>query len=353
MSTDRGEYRSIHSVLVDGPDFQSLTANARLTYLVTRLTTGPTGLALIPAYVACTAERTGLSMATVEAAVAELVEHGWVEVERNVVWCVRGLEFEPTRRPDNANHRLSVVRHVEGLPRLEVVRAFQRRYSNWFDNPIPMPSPMPLGMPSPMPSKELDDGGPESPAGPTNDTEATPPQQVGSHGGMPSPMPSPMPCPSTEDGERRTENGERKTEDGRRSRTATASAGKTQYSGAGTLTSEAILERDLAPASADAWQVVQAALRAAHSPVALAANIRACGPGGIQEAGTWADVAAAVLVVAARRDGELTQRRLFHETARQAAARKAGGEETWHAASRTAAPTAPAPAPTLAPRIVA
>lgn len=87
-----------------------------------------------------------------------------------------------------------------------------------------------------------------------------------------------------------------------------------------------------------ALPVLDGAIRAAHNPTAFVAGIRAIGPGGTQEAGTWEDVARAIIAVAGRRDGDLTQRKLYHETKRQAQARLAGGEETWVTTPRSSAP---------------
>lgn len=90
--------------------------------------------------------------------------------------------------------------------------------------------------------------------------------------------------------------------------------------------------------SEGALPVLDDALRAARNPTALLASIRDIGPGGMQEAGTWLDVSRAILAVAGRRDGDLTARKLYHETKRQAQARQAGGEETWSAQPRSSTP---------------
>jgi len=125
----RGEYRAIHTVLVDGPDYQALTPHARLLLLTVKLSLGPCQIGVMPALHATLEERTGLSAADVDQAVAELEHRGWLEVERNVVWVVRGLEYEPSLNAENQKHRAGVKAYVMGIPRLSIVGRFLARYA--------------------------------------------------------------------------------------------------------------------------------------------------------------------------------------------------------------------------------
>lgn len=152
--TERGEFRAIMTVIVDGPDYQSLSPKARLTLLTVKLSLGPSGIDVIPGLKAALSERTGLSPSVLEAALGELVRAGWVQVERNVCWVIDGLKFEPALNVRNENHRKSIFKHLNGLPRLAIVGAFVRHYTDWFppgnampmafechSNAMPMPSP--------------------------------------------------------------------------------------------------------------------------------------------------------------------------------------------------------------------
>lgn len=129
----RGVFQSIHVVMVDGPDFQALTPEARFTALVLKLTLGASGIAVVPAWIATLTERTGYSAEVVEAALAELTPK-WVRAERNVAWLVDGLKHNPNLSATNVKHRRSVQQHVSGLPRLGVCGEFVSHYAaeGWF-----------------------------------------------------------------------------------------------------------------------------------------------------------------------------------------------------------------------------
>lgn len=131
--SNRGEYRSIHTVLVDGPDFQTLEPDDRLTLLIVKLSLGPSGIDVVPALVPTLVERTGLDAERVGAALARLESGGWIRRERNVLWLVNGLKYEPSLDTKNKKHRTGVQRHAYGLPRLALIAAFARHYAEWFD----------------------------------------------------------------------------------------------------------------------------------------------------------------------------------------------------------------------------
>ncbi len=135
MSYGRGEYRGIARVLIDGPDFQRLSAEARLVFLVTKIGLGPSGIDVIPAPLDATSERSGLPLARVERAVAELVASQWLAIEGNVVWIVKGLRHEPSVSPDNKNHVRGIRAHIAGLPRTPLVAAFIAAYPEWMGPP--------------------------------------------------------------------------------------------------------------------------------------------------------------------------------------------------------------------------
>jgi hypothetical protein len=156
---ERGNYRSIYTVVVDGPEFQALSPGAKLVWYTLKMTLGPSGIAVIPALVPTLVERTGASTAHVEKAIVQLIADGWVKQERNVVWMVDGLRHDPHLSLSNQNHRTQIAKHINGLPRLPIIDLFRAHYG-LSAPPIEMPStPAEHGlsdaskMASPIPSK--------------------------------------------------------------------------------------------------------------------------------------------------------------------------------------------------------
>lgn len=125
---ERGNYRSIHTVIVDGPDFQALSPGAKLVWYTLKMTLGPSGIDVVPALVATLVERTGADTGQVEKGLLQLEAAGWLQRERNVVWMVDGLRHDPHFQLTNQNHRTQVAKHVNGLPRLAIVDAFRLHY---------------------------------------------------------------------------------------------------------------------------------------------------------------------------------------------------------------------------------
>lgn len=131
--SDRGEFRAIYTVLIDGPDFQAFAPAAKLVFYTLKLSLGATGIGVIRALVPTLVEQTGHDAATISAALAELEDADWIRREHNVVWIVRGLEFEPGLGVDNVNHRKSIRRHIESLPTVGLVETFRSHYAQWFE----------------------------------------------------------------------------------------------------------------------------------------------------------------------------------------------------------------------------
>ena len=157
--SERGNYRSIYTAIVDGPDFQALSPGAKLVWYTLKMTLGPSGIDVVPALVPTLVERTGAPVNHVERALAQLTERGWVQLERNVVWMIEGLRHDPHFSLTNQNHRIQIAKHLNGLPRLAIVDAFRAHYG-FAPPPSEMPStPAEHGlhdgakMPSKKPSK--------------------------------------------------------------------------------------------------------------------------------------------------------------------------------------------------------
>jgi hypothetical protein len=156
----RGNYRSIHCVIVDGPDFQALSPGAKLVWYTLKMTLGPSGIDVIPALAGTLMERTGLDDKAIAKGLGQLETAGWIRRERNIVWMVEGLRHDPHLSLINQNHRAQIAAHLNGLPRLAIVDAFRAHYE-FAPKPIEMPStPGENGlrdgteMPSPIPSKK-------------------------------------------------------------------------------------------------------------------------------------------------------------------------------------------------------
>jgi hypothetical protein len=164
---ERGAYRAIKVVLLDGPDFQSLSPEARWAFVTLKMSIGPSGIEVnYPAALEHElAAKTGHPPGRVREALQELDESGWIRREGNVLWIVGQLDHDPHLQATNENHRGSVQQHVDGLPRLPIVENFVQAHPDWFPpneykgfgatvHAPEMVSPMPSPIPSRSPSTE-------------------------------------------------------------------------------------------------------------------------------------------------------------------------------------------------------
>ena len=142
--SDRGEFRSIHTVLVDGPDYQALTPHERLMVFVVKMSLGASGIDVVPSMIGTLCERTGLDEHIASAVLESLEESGWIQRERNILWLVDGLRHDPGLTIDHTKHRKGLLNHVRGMPRLAIVRRFIVAYYDWFDDPETLLSGYPL-----------------------------------------------------------------------------------------------------------------------------------------------------------------------------------------------------------------
>lgn len=132
--SERGDYRAIRQVLLDGPDFQKLSERARFAFITMKIGAGPTGLEVEYSLGAVekVGIRTGMGARAAKKALQELENSGWVEREGNLIWIDGHLKNEPNMRPTDGNHRKSIQRYVAGLPRLSLVRRFIAAHPEWF-----------------------------------------------------------------------------------------------------------------------------------------------------------------------------------------------------------------------------
>lgn len=128
----RGSYRSIYTVLIDGPDYQALSPHAKLVLITLKLNLGPTGIDVL--YPTVLEPQTGLTTEQVALALDVLDHQGWIQREKNVVWIVDGLRHEPTFSVKNANHRAAILAFVNALPRVPIIGKFKAHYG--LDRPL-------------------------------------------------------------------------------------------------------------------------------------------------------------------------------------------------------------------------
>lgn len=131
---DRGEYRAIQRVLLDERAYQRLSERARHVLLVCKLTLGPTGLQVCypTELVARLHRHTAIPECEIAGVLDELEAGAWLRREDPLVWVVNQLADEPLLKAADRKHRLSVQRHLTGLPRVALLRAFVERYPEWF-----------------------------------------------------------------------------------------------------------------------------------------------------------------------------------------------------------------------------
>jgi hypothetical protein len=132
--SDRGEYRAVRRVLLDGPDYQRLPERARHVFLVLKINLGPAGIEVwYPGeLVARLSAQTGISAGGVQDALNALEADGWIAREANVVWVIGQLAHDPHVKQSDVKHRKMVQRHVEGLPRLPIVARYVLAHREWF-----------------------------------------------------------------------------------------------------------------------------------------------------------------------------------------------------------------------------
>ena len=131
---DRGTYRAIKVVLLDGPDFQQLPERARWVFLTLKMSLGPSGIEMHypEALVHNISAHTGADPDDVRSSLGVLEEHGWIVREGNVIWIAGQLKHDPGLKAENPKHRVSIQKHVAGLPRLRIVQNFIDTHPEFF-----------------------------------------------------------------------------------------------------------------------------------------------------------------------------------------------------------------------------
>lgn len=137
----RGVYRAVYSVLADDPDFQRLTPHARLVLYTARICYDSGPSALFRYYRGKLMDQTGLSAKALDSALVELEMGRWIERDATVLWVRNGLRYDPHISLADPKHRKAIERHLDALPRSQIVLRFCDYYqiTRPFDGPPEAP----------------------------------------------------------------------------------------------------------------------------------------------------------------------------------------------------------------------
>jgi len=125
----RGEYATIHTAIVDDPEFQALSPPSRYVWYTLKLLLGASGIDLIRAHLASLSAATGYPINRLSDTLAELEKGGWLVRQGDILWLRNALRFNPQFNLTNPKHATHLRNHLEGLPRLKIVADFAAYYS--------------------------------------------------------------------------------------------------------------------------------------------------------------------------------------------------------------------------------
>ena len=144
--TKRGEYRSIHTVLLDSPEFMDLGPDGQLVFFHLKLRLGPSGIDALPGARHILKDCSGLTLKAIDEGVSKAIRMGFLCHQGNVYWLRNALRFEPLITLSNDKHRKGVQRHIEGLPKLSIVNDFAAYYG--LESPFEIDThKIPIGIP--------------------------------------------------------------------------------------------------------------------------------------------------------------------------------------------------------------
>ncbi len=152
----KAPYRGIAESLPHDEEFQSLTPQAKLVYFFLCLQLGVSGIDVL--YPETLPRQTGLSSEDVQEAIAQLMRVDWLETGGNIFWLIDALRDDPTSFTlNNPNHRKSVQKHINALPRQSIVNRFAEYYSLDYPFAELEESPHPESHRDPIPDQEKGD----------------------------------------------------------------------------------------------------------------------------------------------------------------------------------------------------
>lgn len=129
----RGIWRGVYSSIVDHPDFQILSPNARLTLFVCRCGSLNTPASIFRYYRGVLEAQTGLDATDLEAALVELEKKPstsapWIVRDESILWVRNGLKHDPNLTLEHDGHREAILRALAALPTTPTVQKFKRYY---------------------------------------------------------------------------------------------------------------------------------------------------------------------------------------------------------------------------------
>lgn len=142
--SQHGVYRGLHSSLFDDPDYQLLSADARLVLLTARLCRDAGPAVIFRYYPELLCRQTGLSRSRFDKALEGLAKDNWIYSDGVVLWVRNGLRHDPNLRLADRKHFASVCRQLDGLPTSPLVAKFCDYYG--ITRPSEGPSETSLGM---------------------------------------------------------------------------------------------------------------------------------------------------------------------------------------------------------------
>lgn len=132
MPVERGDYRPIYTVIIDGPDFRALPRDAKLLWYTLKLALPAWGIGPIPGFGETMRERIGFDQMELDRAWDAIEMGSWASRNGVLYYLHRGLMFEPGLQASNPNHRKALVRFLASLPSSPIVRKFKQDYAMWF-----------------------------------------------------------------------------------------------------------------------------------------------------------------------------------------------------------------------------
>ena len=147
--TSKGPFRPIYMSILYHPRFQILSSGARSLWLALKLRLGPSGFDRL--YLQELEEISGLERAEIDAALEELRQAEWIEVEGSLYWMIDGFENEPLNRGETSVKSVRV--HLDGF-RGPMSDRYRERYVMPTPNPRVNPTPNPRVNPTPNPRVE-------------------------------------------------------------------------------------------------------------------------------------------------------------------------------------------------------
>ena len=138
--SDRGSYRSIYSVLLDSPEFRSLSRDAKdalKTILLTRFNNMAHIFLCDEGGLVTIAAQMGVDIDVLQKALQELRETEWIYFQDNIIWIRNGLRYNPGINLTGQKHRQGVINILKSLPKSDIIIKYCEYYE--LDCPIDTP----------------------------------------------------------------------------------------------------------------------------------------------------------------------------------------------------------------------